>query len=128
MTQKWLSWGKGNVRICVKGSTHVITEVFYIPELKNNLLSIGQLQEKNLAILIQNNVCKIYHPMKGLIMQTNMSANRMFVLLASMPNNAPGPTCFQASSDDLMTNLWHRRFGHLNMKGLRTLGTFIDLG
>ena len=54
-------------------------------------------------------------------MQTNMSANRMSVLLASIPTNAPGPTCFQASSDDSTTNLWHQRFGHLNMKGLRAL-------
>lgn len=113
--------GKGNIRMQFEGKTQVITEVFYIPDLKNNLLSIGQLQEKNLAILIQGNTCKIYHPIKGLIMQTHMSANRMFVLLASMPINAPGPTCFQASSDDSTTNLWHQRFGHLNMKGLRTL-------
>lgn len=35
--------GKGNVRIQVEGRTQVITKVFYIPELKNNLLSIGQL-------------------------------------------------------------------------------------
>jgi hypothetical protein len=31
---------------------HVITEVFYVPDLKNNLLSIGQLQEKGLAVLM----------------------------------------------------------------------------
>jgi hypothetical protein len=46
----------------------MISEVFYIPELKNNLLSIGQLHERNLAILIQHGVCKIYHLVRGLIM------------------------------------------------------------
>ncbi|XP_015572315.1 uncharacterized protein LOC107260930 [Ricinus communis] len=35
--------GKGRVRLNVNGSNHVITDVFYVPELKNNLLSIGQL-------------------------------------------------------------------------------------
>ena len=35
--------GKGNVRLKVNGFNHVATEVFYVPELKNNLLSIGQL-------------------------------------------------------------------------------------
>jgi hypothetical protein len=29
----------------IAGVTQVITEVFYIPKLKNNLLSVGQLQE-----------------------------------------------------------------------------------
>ena len=99
----------------------MITEVFYIPELKSNLISIGQLQEKDLAIVIQYGVCKIYHLMRGLIMQTNMSTNRMFMLCASTPTYAPGQACFQMASEDTTTNLWHQRFGHLNMKGLRTL-------
>ncbi|XP_073003520.1 uncharacterized protein [Typha latifolia] len=70
--------GKGNIRIQVHGITQVITEVFYIPELKINLLSIGQLQEKDLAILVQHGVFNIFNSVRGLIMQTNMSANRMF--------------------------------------------------
>ncbi|XP_068344091.1 uncharacterized protein [Pyrus communis] len=35
--------GKGNVRIEVNGIMQVITGVFYLPDLKNNLLSIRQL-------------------------------------------------------------------------------------
>ena len=45
--------GKGNIRMQVNGITQVISEVYYIPKLKNNLLSMGQLQEKGVAILIQ---------------------------------------------------------------------------
>ncbi|KAK0604649.1 hypothetical protein LWI29_017831 [Acer saccharum] len=75
--------GKGNVRLKVNGLTHVVTEVFFVPDLKNNLLSIGQLQEKGLAILIKHGLCRIYHPTKGLLIQTAMSANRMFILLAA---------------------------------------------
>ena len=56
--------GKGSVKIQVNGATQVITEVYYIPELKNNLLSLGQLQEKGLAILIRDGTCKVYHPKK----------------------------------------------------------------
>ena len=75
--------GKGNVRISLEGVNHLVTEVFYVPALRNNLLSIGQLQEKGLAILLQSNQCKIYHPSRGLIIQSNMTANRMFVLLSN---------------------------------------------
>lgn len=74
--------GKGNVRMQVNGFVQVISDVYYILELKNNLLSIGQLQEKCLSILIQDGKCRVYHPTKGLIMQTDMSGNRMFSLLA----------------------------------------------
>ena len=44
--------GKGCVRMQVNGVTQVIANVYYIPELKNNLLSIRQLQDKGLSILI----------------------------------------------------------------------------
>lgn len=56
----------------VHGFVHVITEVFYIPDLKNNLLSIGQLKEKGLIVLIQHGICKIFHKEKGLIMETEI--------------------------------------------------------
>ena len=73
--------GKGSVKLLLNGVNHIIAEVYYIPELRNNLLSIGQLQERGLAILIKEGMFKIFHPEKGLIIQTNMSANRMFILL-----------------------------------------------
>lgn len=37
--------GKKNVRLQVNGLIHIILGVFYVLELKKNLLSIGQLQE-----------------------------------------------------------------------------------
>ena len=110
--------GKGHVKLHINGLTQMITEVYFIYELRNNLLSIGQLQENFLAILIQHGICKIYHPRRGLIIQTQMSANRMFVVLASVIS--PTSTCLQVISEDL-TQLWHYRYGHLNFKGLRTL-------
>ncbi|GMP96106.1 hypothetical protein CsSME_00044899 [Camellia sinensis var. sinensis] len=45
--------GKGNVRLQVNGKAQIITRVFYVPQLKNNLLSLGQLQEMGLTILFQ---------------------------------------------------------------------------
>lgn len=66
---------KGSIRVQVEGITQVISDIYYVPDLRNNLLSIGQLQEKGLAILIQEGTCKVYHPEKGVIMQTNMSGN-----------------------------------------------------
>jgi len=88
--------GKRSIRLQVNGANQMINEVFYIPKLKNNLLSTDQLQKRNLAILIQHRVCKICHHVRGLIMQTQMFANRMFVLFALMlvQDQASAPTCF----------------------------------
>ena len=99
--------GKGNVRL-----------VFYVPELKNNLLSTGQLQEKGLNFLFQGKKCKVFHPEKGLIMEMKMASNRMFILHAiSQPITS---TCFNTITED-MVQLWHHRYGHLSFKGLKTL-------
>lgn len=110
--------GKGNVRLQVNGVVQIITEVFYVPELKNNLLSIGQLQEKGLTILFQYGKCKVFHPERGLIMNSKMSSNRMFILHAISQPIAS--TCFNTITED-MVQLWHCRYGHLSFKGLKTL-------
>lgn len=111
--------GKGNIQLEINGAIQVVTDIFYVPDLKNNLLSVGQLQERGLSLLIQNGKCKLHHPRRGLIMQTKMTANRMFVLLASVVLDET-PTFLQIATED-SSQLWHRRFGHLSYKGLRTL-------
>lgn len=111
---------KGSVRVQVNGLTQMISDVYYIPELKNNLLSVGQLQEKGLPILIQNGTCRVYHPSNGVIMQANMSENRMFYLLASRLSE--NSMCLQTEEvSDEEVHLWHCRFGHLNYDGLKML-------
>ena len=89
-----------------------------MPELKNNLLSIGQLQEKRLNILFQGKKCKVFHPEKGLIMETKMTLNRMFILPAISQPIASA--YFNAIMED-MVQLWHCRYGHLSFMGLKTL-------
>jgi len=37
----------------MNGLIQVVTRAYYIPELKNKLLSIGQLQQKNLTIVFK---------------------------------------------------------------------------
>ncbi|KAL0413673.1 UNVERIFIED_CONTAM: Retrovirus-related Pol polyprotein from transposon TNT 1-94 [Sesamum radiatum] len=76
--------------------------------------------ERGLAILIKEGMCKIFHPERGLIIQTNMSTNRMFILLTQSQASAQVDQCFHTKAESL-TQLWHRRYGHLNYKGLRIL-------
>lgn len=112
--------GKGSVRLPVNGGVQEISDVYYIPEIKNNLLSIGQVHEKGLVVLIQNGKCRVYHPKRGLIMDTNMSGNRMFFLVtAIVPRTF---TYFQIMSEN-ESYLWHCRFGHLSYKDLRILSS-----
>ena len=56
---------EGSIRVQLNDITQVISDVYFIPKLENNLLSTGQLQEKGLAILIQDGTCKVFHPRRG---------------------------------------------------------------
>ena len=111
--------GKGKVRFEVEGIVQVVTEVYYVPNLTNNLLSLGQLQEKQLTITIKNGICKIYHFQRGLIVETKMTTNRMFVIHAKK-KKLKAEKCFKMEEEDLGM-LWHRRFGHLNNKSLQVM-------
>lgn len=49
--------------------------VFFVPDLKTNLLSVGQIQEKRYEIFIKDGVCRIQDEKLGLIAQVNMTTN-----------------------------------------------------
>ncbi|CAJ2653193.1 unnamed protein product [Trifolium pratense] len=108
--------GKGNVKLSINGRVHVFTNVYFIPGLKTNLLSIGQIQQKKATIVFKNNCCKVYHEEEGLLFATYMSTNRMYIVKAEVI----APRCLQASK--LVNSLlWHSRYGHLSIKGLNVL-------
>lgn len=110
--------GKGNIRFEVEGITQVITDVYYIPNLSNNLLSIGQLQEKQLKFVIENGTCIIYHPQRGQIVKTKTTLNRMFLIYAK--NKSISEKCLKVEEEDL-GSLWHRRLGHLNNMSIQIM-------
>ncbi|KAL5823159.1 hypothetical protein ACOSQ4_021059 [Xanthoceras sorbifolium] len=81
-----------------------ISDIFYIPDLKSNLLSAGQLQEKGYIITIQKGACKIYDPSK-----------QLFPLLIENVQ-----TCLMVRVND-PSWLWYFCYGHLSFGGLKIL-------
>ena len=87
--------GKGNLKLFIGGITQIITDFHYLPRLSNNLQRIGQLQQKNLTIVFQKYMCKVFHEERGLIMSTQMSTNRMYIMSAPVII----PNCLKVSSE-----------------------------
>ncbi|KAF2287587.1 hypothetical protein GH714_001413 [Hevea brasiliensis] len=91
--------GKGDIEIRTKnGLIEKISNVLYVPNLKSNLLSAGQLQEKGYIITIQKDACE----------------NRLFPLKIETVRS-----CLVAEVKD-PSWLWHFRYGHLSFGGLKT--------
>ena len=51
--------GKGNILISMKRCGKQIHDVLYVPDLEENLLSVGQLMENGYSLVFRDNYCRI---------------------------------------------------------------------
>ena len=65
------------------GKRRTIHDVYYVFGLMCNLLSVGQLLEKEYIVFFKKNLCTIYdkYPSKQLISRVDITNNRMFLLI-----------------------------------------------
>ena len=122
--------GRGDILIQAKNGIHqFITQVYYVPALKSNILSLGQLLEKEYEIVLKNGALMMRDNKGHLIVKVQMSKNILFSL--KIQTNCT--KCLKDYSSD-SSWLWHQRMGHLNFKSLKQLTeenmvhglTFID--
>ncbi|KAL3508849.1 hypothetical protein ACH5RR_028250 [Cinchona calisaya] len=70
--------GKGKIRITLKDrSSNFISDVFYVPSIYHNLLSLGQLSEKGYDLHFKYCVGTITDDKLGLIAKVNMNRSRL---------------------------------------------------
>ncbi|KAK4388734.1 Retrovirus-related Pol polyprotein from transposon TNT 1-94 [Sesamum angolense] len=109
--------GKGSVAINTKKGTRIINDVMYIPNLRTNLFSVGQMTEKGYTLHFGGDSCTIYdNKDKTLkIAEVRMEEHRCFLIHLQYM----GRTAMKAQEDQSW--LWHRRLGHFNFQGLKIL-------
>jgi hypothetical protein len=114
--------GKGTVPILTKHNVKKdINNVYHVPDLKHNLLSVGQLIEHGYKVLFEGSSCKIYdkNPNRKLIFEIHMTPNMMFPLTLRTANLIQPYA--QSASTLNETMVWHTRFGHLPFQSLSLL-------
>eukprot|EP00253_Pinus_taeda_P015177 PITA_15177 len=75
--------GKGRVNIITKKwEKKHISDVYFVPGLKHNLISIGKLMQKGYNVFFKNDGCTILDksPRIKMIAKVQMTSNRMFPL------------------------------------------------
>jgi hypothetical protein len=88
---------KSTIKILQKDSkTTFITNVYYVPNKKNNILSIGQLLERWYIIHIENKFLALRDIKRQLVAKMVMSNNRIF----SIYLNTFVETCLLAKDSD----------------------------
>ena len=110
--------GIGSVMLQAKNHGHkVLTEVYFIPKLKSNIVSLGQLEEGGCKVVIEDGFCNVFDVERSLLARAPRVKNRLYLLKTQLA----APVCLVAKADDVAW-LWHGRYGHLNFRALRELG------
>jgi GAG-pre-integrase domain len=90
--------------------------VYYVPDLKTNILSMGELMEKGYLVLMKDRVLHLKDNQGCLVARVEMGRNRMYKLnLRSVREKY-----LRVNVED-KASLWHLRFGHLHHGGLKEL-------
>ncbi|KAI5355061.1 hypothetical protein L3X38_007956 [Prunus dulcis] len=110
--------GMGTLVLDTWSGTNHIKEVMYLPGLKENLLSVGQMDEHGYHLVFGSSMCNIFddHSLHNLVMKVAMRKNRCYPL--SLSSNDFIALRASVSSS---TWIWHERMGHLHLKGLNQL-------
>ncbi|XP_074368812.1 uncharacterized protein LOC141708885 [Apium graveolens] len=71
--------GKGVISfLCKNGKEWKLKDVYYIPTLCNNTLSLGQLAEEGSKVVLEEDQLRIYNKEGALLMRVRRSANRLY--------------------------------------------------
>jgi hypothetical protein len=73
--------GKGSVLFECPNSEHqILTEVYYIPCLRSNIISIGQLDEYGCKTLVKDGFMTLWDRARKVLARVKHSNNRLYVL------------------------------------------------
>lgn len=110
--------GKGTILFqCKTGDQWALTDVFFIPKLHSNLISLGQLTESGHKIVMDDDLLEVMekNPFR-LIMKVDRTLNRLY----RVELNIAEPVCFLMSVSDEAW-LWHGHLGYANFKSIKLL-------
>ncbi|KAH7511628.1 hypothetical protein ACOSP7_014618 [Xanthoceras sorbifolium] len=103
--------GKGTVAISTYSSTKFISDVLYVHEIDQNLLSVGQLIEKGNKVVFEDKSCLIKDADGKDIFKVKMKGKNFALNLLEEEQ-----TAFQIKEN--ITDLWHKRLGYYHHQGL----------
>ncbi|KAL9439711.1 hypothetical protein AB3S75_025217 [Citrus x aurantiifolia] len=103
--------GKGTVAIEGYTGLKLISDVLYVPEINQNLLSVGQLLEKGYKVLFEDKNCTIKDVEGRELFKIQMKGKSFALNLIEEEQAA-------VHKEENCTVLWHKRLGHFHHDAL----------
>ncbi|GJV51798.1 retrovirus-related pol polyprotein from transposon TNT 1-94 [Tanacetum coccineum] len=110
--------GIGKVKVQLKdGSSFVLHNVRYIPELKRNLISMGTLEKERYTVKMQSDKVKVINGSRVVLSGTRRT-NCVYSLVG---HAVAGELNASVDEKDSLVQVWHKRLGHISEAGLQVL-------
>ena len=106
--------GRGKIVVSTKRGTKIISDGLYVPELDQNLLSVAQMLRNGHAVTFKENFYFITDVHGTEIAKIKMDGNSFYLKLNLVEGHI-----FSANIDE--SELWHKRYGHFNLKSLKLM-------
>lgn len=109
--------GHSTILFQTKTNEHkVLTDIYYIPRLRGNVVGLGQLDEHDCKIVLEDGYLCIFDRQEQLVVRVRRSHNHLYVLRLNLMQ----PVCLLAKYTEKEW-MWHARYGHLNVHALKSL-------
>ncbi|KAG6420222.1 hypothetical protein SASPL_116742 [Salvia splendens] len=101
------------------GSTRILKDVRYVPQLKKNLISLGALESKGLVVMMRDGILKATSG--ALVMLKGVRKNNLYYYQGSTVVGTVATATSSNKKDAEATKLWHLRLGHAGERSLQIL-------
>ncbi|KAL8116448.1 hypothetical protein AgCh_022808 [Apium graveolens] len=106
--------GKGSMLFkCKIGEERIFHKVYYIPSLCSNIISLGQLSECGIKVILNGAFMWVYDEKGRLLIKVKRSCNRLYKIILESSE----ASCLMLSIENT-TRLWHSRLGHVNYQAM----------
>ncbi|KAK1670210.1 hypothetical protein QYE76_058369 [Lolium multiflorum] len=100
------------------GEHRALSSVYYIPKLRTNIVSLGQLDEVGCQSIIGRGELRLFDQQNKLLARVQRASNRLYPVEFKLA----APVCLLTAAGEDLAWRWHARFGHLHFRALHELG------
>lgn len=109
--------GKGSILFYSKdGGKKLLSDVYYIPDLRSNIISLGQATEAGCDVRMRDEYLTLRDKDGKLITKAKRSQNRLYKVIIDIVTER----CLQLSVSS-ESERWHERLGHIGRESMRSM-------
>ena len=109
--------GKGSILFYSKdGGKNLLADVYYIPDLKSNIISLGQATEAGCDVRMRDEYLTLRDKDGKLITKAKRSHNRLYKVIIDIVTER----CLQLEISSKSVR-WHARLGHIGRESMRSM-------